>query len=297
MATIEQPNSKVPRPRLEGYKILSLAGTGAKAHIYLAESEAGERFAIKHVICNDKSDESGVRQVMDEHEAASKFNHPNLRRSLAIHVRKKWMRVSEVILVMEYVDGEELAEYAKELNLPGLVEAFLQVARGLQSMHQTGMVHADLKPGNILVSTDGVVKIIDFGQSCKIGTAKPKRQGTPDYIPYEQYHCMELDARCDVFSLGATIYSVLTGKAMTTEMNKQLNEHHAAAQVSRKPQKQSPWEGVDLPPILIKLIEDCCQNDREDRPRNMGGVIARLELIEASLAWNASTMSNPGEAV
>ncbi len=288
MAVAEQPSSKMPKPRLDGYKILSLAGTGAKAHIYLAENEAGERFAIKHVLCEDKSGESGVRQVTAEHEVSSKFTHPNLRRSFEIHVRKKWMRVTEVILVMEFVEGEELQNYAKDRELPELVAAFLQAARGLRAMHQAGLVHADLKPQNILVNQAGVVKIIDFGQSCKIGTAKPKRQGTPDYIPYEQYHCMELDPRSDVFSLGATIYQVLTGEPMTTEMNKQLNEHHAAAQVTRKPQRETPWEGVDLPPILLKLIEDCCQNERNNRPRNIGEVIARLELIEASLARRAA---------
>lgn len=282
---------------MDGYKILSLAGTGAKAHIYLAENEAGERFAIKHVICNEKAGESGVRQVVDEHEAASKFTHPNLRKSLEIHVRKKWMRVSEVILVMEYVKGDDLLDYVSGRPLVDQVDTFLQTARALLAMHRVGMVHADLKPENILVTEQGHVKIIDFGQSCSIGTAKEKIQGTADYIPYEQVHRIELDSRCDVFSLGATMYRVLSGRAMTTEMNKQLNEHHAAAQVSRKPLKGSPWEGVDLPPILIKLIEDCCQNERENRPRNMGEVIARLELIEASLAWNAAATSDPGEAV
>jgi serine/threonine protein kinase len=285
---MEQPLSKTRRPRLPGYKVLGLAGTGAKAHIYRAESPEGRLVAIKHVLCDGRADESAVRQVITEHETASKLNHPNLRRSYEIHVRKKWMRIQEVVLVMEYVDGEHLTTFAKGCDTVQLVDIFLQTARGLRAMHQAGLVHADLKPLNILVQSEAGVKIIDFGQSCPIGTAKQKIQGTPDFIPPEQVHLLPLDARCDVFSLGATMYCIMTGHPLQTELNKHLTEQHAAAQVSRKPLEAPIWEDLDVPVGITKLVEDCCQAERDNRPADMATVIARLELVHASLTRQTS---------
>ena len=293
---MEQPFSKTPWPRLPGYKVRELVGSGAKAHIYRAEGPDGNRVAIKHLLCNGKADQSAIRQVVAEHETASKLDHPNLRRSYSIHFRKKWMRVQEVILVMEYVEGEHLTEYAKSCGMVELADTFLQVARGLRAMHQAGLVHADLKPLNILVGRRGTVKIIDFGQSCPAGTAKQKIQGTPDFIPPEQVHLSPLDPRCDVFSLGATMYCLLAGHPLKTELNKHLTEQHAAAQVSRKPLKAPIWEDLDIPAILTKLVEDCCQVEREDRPQDMGTVIARLELIHASLTRQAGPIPEIDES-
>jgi len=293
---MEQPLSKTPWPRLPGYKVLELVGTGAKAHIYRAEDPDGNLVAIKHVVCDGKGDQSAVRQVTTEHDTASKLNHPNLRRSFDIRFRKKWMRVQEVVLVMEYVEGERLTEYAKNCDTVELIDKFLQAARGLRAMHQAGLVHADLKPLNILITGDGTVKIIDFGQSCPVGTAKQKIQGTPDFIPPEQVHLKPLDPRCDVFSLGATMYCLLTGHPLKTEMNKHLTEQHAAAQVSRKPLNAPIWEDLEFPVIITKLVEDCCQAEREDRPQDMANVVARLELIHASLTRQAGPVPEIDES-
>ena len=274
--------------------MLALAGTGAKAHIYLAEKESdGTHVAIKHIVCDGNRDESAIRQVMAEHEAANRFTHPNLRRSLEIHFKKKWMKTQEVILVMEYVDGDSLESFSRNRDIRDVTGLFCQTALGLRAMHQIGVVHADLKPGNILVSMDGQVKIIDFGQSCPIGTAKRKIQGTLDYIPPEQVHREELDARCDVFSLGATMYFVLTGHPIATEMNQQLSGDHAAGLLGRKPRRGAAWDNLDLPPSLTKLIEDCCQPNRDDRPRDMGTVLSRLELVQASLERNPPAHQMP----
>ncbi|UCG34465.1 MAG: serine/threonine protein kinase [Phycisphaerales bacterium] len=292
---MEQPLSKTPWPRLPGYKVRELVGTGAKAHIYLGEDPDGNVVAVKHVVPAHKADDSAIRQVVTEHETASKLNHPNLRRSYSIHFRKKWMRIQEVILVMEFVDGRPLTEYAKTCGLVELVDKFIQVAKGLRAMHQSGLVHADLKHINILVRRDGGVKIIDFGQSCPVGTAKQKIQGTPDFIPPEQVHLRPLDPRCDVFSLGATMYYLLTGHPLKTEMNKHLTEQHAVAQVSRKPTTDPIWEDLDLPVGLTRLIEECCQPEREDRPADMATVIARLELIHASLTREPKKVDESAE--
>ena len=89
--------------------------------------------------------------------------------------------VKEMLLSMELFDGKNL-EDSPSLSLLDVLLVFRMVASGLQAMHQQGFVHCDIKPNNILISEAGSIKIIDLGQSCKIGTIKPRIQGTPDYI-------------------------------------------------------------------------------------------------------------------
>ncbi len=121
------------------------------------------------------------------------------------------VKVTEAFLVMELFDGKPL-DVRPPSDLFSIIDAFLQVAQGLKSMHALGYAHCDLKPNNILRSESGAVKVIDFGQSCKIGTVKERIQGTPDYISPEQVNRRPISVQTDIFNFGATLYMVLTGK-------------------------------------------------------------------------------------
>ena len=143
-------------------------------------------------------------------------------------------------------------------------------------MHQMGYAHCDIKPNNILRNDTGKVKVIDFGQSCKIGTVKERIQGTPDYIAPEQVARRPISVQTDVFNLGATLYWALTGKLIPTlyTVNKkgeqQLPARHAIRHAGG-PQPQGPAGGVEPG-------DGDDQHEAQKRPADMDEVITRLEL-------------------
>jgi serine/threonine protein kinase len=154
------------------------------------------------------------------------------------------------------------------------------VASGLNAMHQQGFVHCDIKPNNILLSESGSIKIIDLGQSCKIGTTKPRIQGTPDYIAPEQVRRKPLGPKTDVFNLGATMYWALTGRNVPTLIPKRKN---GIGLVIPK-NCPAPHEIRKKVPIGVsKLVMDCIKDDPVERPRNMMMVISRLDLMIHSI--------------
>lgn len=282
--------------RLPEYDIVRCIGVGARAKIYLAHDPRGRVVAVKYLKISTRSDESGLRQMIAEHNVARRFNHPNLRKTYDLRIHRRWMRPVDASLIMEYVDGTVLHEYARQVGLPELLEAVRQAAIGLQEMHRMGLVHADVKPHNILVDRSGVAKLIDFGQSAPIGEAKRKIQGTMDFIAPEQVQREPLDPRTDVFALGATLYWVLTGKPVPTELNQQLIVH--PEEVMNRRRFDSPeWGDLNLPIGLVRLVEQCCQPERELRPPDMAAVISRIELIQAMLQRQARGVGGDGQDV
>jgi len=155
-------------------------------------------------------------------------------------------------------------------------------------MHDLGYLHTNIKPNNILLTDNGSIKIIDFGQSCPIGFKKPRIQGTPDYIAPEQVERRRLTQQTDVFNLGATLYWALTGKAYPTVIGKggqRQTTHHRSL-------IPPPHElNNDVPPGLSKLSMDCCRHDPPRRPMGMKEVISRLETARQVLAKRRSSAS------
>jgi len=152
------------------------------------------------------------------------------------------------------------------------------VASGLNSMHQRGYVHCDMKPNNILMSKSGSIKIIDLGQSCKIGTTKQRIQGTPDYIAPEQVKRKPLGPKTDVFNLGATMYWALTGHNVPTLIPKKNNLGLVIPQ-----QMRAPHEIRNIPKGISKLVMDCVKEDPTERPNNMMSVVSRLDVLVHSI--------------
>jgi len=188
-------------------------------------------------------------------------------------------KVKELLLSMEFFGGETL-EDSPTLSLGDVLLVFRMVASGLQVMHREGFVHCDIKPNNILLSKSGTIKIIDLGQSCKIGTTKPRIQGTPDYIAPEQVKRKPLGPKTDIFNLGATMYWAITGKNIPTLIPK-TNELGLPIP---PPPRVAPHEiKKQLPIGVSKLVMDCIEDDPALRPRNMMTVISRLDLMVHSI--------------
>jgi serine/threonine protein kinase len=266
---------------IAGYEVLSTLGFGARSTIYaVRDPKIGEVYALKRVVKSSPSDQRYLDQAIQEHEIASKFDHASLRKSLRLIKQREFIRVSEVLVLMEMVDGKTLEHYQAK-DMVDLVEIIQQVADGLVVMHQKQFVHADIKPNNVMVTERGEVKIIDFGQSCPTGTQKQRIQGTPDYIAPEQVLRKPITPQTDVFNLGATLYWLLTRKHVPTLIPKR----GAGIQLRVERRCDTPAEvNPEVPPALSSLVMDCIETSPSERPATMTEVSSRLEIARAQLA-------------
>ncbi len=272
--------STMPR-HLFGYNVVEFLGEGAGSRIYVVtEPISNKLFALKHVIRKDEKDIRFVEQLEAEFEVSRQFRHPGLRRALDLKVNKTLLRkVTEAALVMELVDGTPLDSRRPE-RMADMVSVFIGTAQALAALHQLGYVHCDLKPNNILVDSDGMVKVIDFGQACKVGTVKERIQGTPDYISPEQVKCEPVTQRTDIFNFGATMYWGLTGQKIPTLFTiKRAENSFLVDSEIRSPRELNPR----VPEPLSNLVMDCCRTVVAKRPGDIGEIARRLEIMHHGL--------------
>ncbi len=264
-------------PEISGYRTLSQIGVGARSTInQVVRVTSGQFFALKRVVRKNADDDRFLQQVETEYEISSQIDHPALRKSLEIRRTRKWFKVQELQILMEYVSGKTL-EQARPVDIGSAISVIRRVAEGLHALHEHGYVHADIKPNNIILTDKGEVKIIDFGQSCPIGHKKERIQGTPDYIAPEQVQKLPLDRRTDVFNLGATLYWVLTNRTFPTD----LRQSAKPGGHEIKAPKLAPKDVVPaIPAALSQLAMDCCRSAPDKRPADMTRVIARLDAAD-----------------
>ena len=267
---------------VSGYNIVEKLGIGARSLIYhVINPNTGEIFALKRVIREENEDTRFLEQAITEFEVSSKFSHPTLRKSIECKRFRKWMKLAEVQVIMEYVNGVSLEKRRPE-RIDDAVNLFIKLAEGLDVIHKAGYVHADIKPNNIILTDDGP-KIIDFGQSCPIGFIKPRIQGTPDYIAPEQVKRRHLTAQTDVYNLGATLYWALTGQTFPTLISRKGKSDEftiATGAGTPSPHQLNPA----VPAVLSRLVMESCAFRRSDRPNDMKDVIKRLEMAQHVMA-------------
>lgn len=271
-----------------GFTIMKRLGTGARSTIYLAiDKEANTEVALKRIIYQKPEDTRIFEQVETEFKVAQSVDHPYIRKCYKLKKIRSFFRVRELLMSMELFDGQTL-EDGPALSLLDVLLIFRMVATGLNAMHQKGFVHCDMKPNNILLNKAGGIKIIDLGQSCRIGTTKQRIQGTPDYIAPEQVKRKPLGPKTDIFNLGATMYWALTGHNVPTLIPKK-DSFGLPVQQEFKP----PHEIRDqLPMPVSKLVMDCVKEEPAERPQDMMTVISRLDLIIHSIIASKKTEKN-----
>jgi serine/threonine protein kinase len=265
--------------KLLQYDVVGRLGEGARSTIYAVYDPVLKKlYALKHVIRKEDKDQRFIDQVKAEYEVSHTFNHPNLRKSFELKIIKAMLiKDKEAFLVMELFEGKALDERLPA-DMIAVLDVFIQAAEGLKTMHQLGYVHCDIKPNNILRNEAGLVKVIDFGQSCKIGTVKERIQGTPDYIAPEQVARKPVTPQTDIFNLGATLYWAMAGKTIPTlyTVNKHGQNSFLVDTRIDTPQQLNP----KVPPALSNLIMDCVATSASKRPAGMEEVIQRLELAK-----------------
>jgi len=265
--------------KLLKYEVLERLGEGARSVIYaVSDPDTRQVYALKHVIRAGHKDLRFIEQMETEYEISRQFTHPNLRKSYDLKlVKKLFVRITEAYLLMEMVDGKPL-DVRPPRSVMDVVDTFIPTAQGLRALHQMGYAHCDLKPNNILRNDRGEVKVIDFGQGCRIGTVKERIQGTPDYIAPEQVARRPISVQTDVFNLGATMYWALTGTNIPTlyTVNRKGDNSFLLDQTIQTPADMNNR----CPAGLSNLVMECVSTRVQKRPADMDQVINRLELIK-----------------
>lgn len=276
---------------VQGYRILQEIGRGAASIVYLAQDPKTKQvWALKHVQKHTPKDQRFLDQAAMEYKVAQAVKNPGVRRIEKMMKKGSLLSVKELFVLMELLDGEPLDQY-KIKSMPDAVSIFRQVADGLAAMHDAGYVHADMKPHNVIVGVDHgklTGKVIDLGQSCKIGTVKERIQGTPDYIAPEQVHRRAITAKTDVYNFGATMYWCLTGTHIPTAMGSGNDSLMNSVDDSLM-QKATPAIELnkDIHPKLNAVIMQCVEANPNDRPDSMHKVADQLDLIYGILKAQA----------
>ncbi len=279
------------------YRLLSLLGAGEMSAVYLAEHILMERrCAIKVLPANKVQDTSYLGRFHREARAVAAMNHMNIVR--AYDVDKQTESGTDIhFLVMEYVEGRNVEQVVKDqgpLDYVTAVDTIRQAADGLGHAHHLGMVHRDVKPGNLLIDNTGIVKLLDLGlarffksddeESLTIKHDE-KVLGTADYLAPEQaVDSHQVDARADIYSLGCTMYFALTGHPPFTDGT--LVQRLLAHQTKTPPSVS--YERPDIDPSLLAILDKMMAKKTSDRYQSSAEVSEALSrwLIEhAPTAW------------
>jgi tetratricopeptide (TPR) repeat protein/tRNA A-37 threonylcarbamoyl transferase component Bud32 len=211
------------RSTISHYRIVRQLGSGGMGEVFLADDTTlGRKVAIKMLPERSVGSDLARRRLINEAKAAAVLDHPNI---CAIH------EVGEeddcVFIVMQYIDGESLAERIGQQALPpaDVVDIGMQAAQALEAAHTAGVIHRDIKPHNIILTPRGQLKVLDFGlakrpaQSAAVTqTSEPltvagSLVGTPAFMSPEQLRGLDVDERSDIYALGVTLYECATGRS------------------------------------------------------------------------------------
>ena len=261
------------------YRVISEIGAGGMGVVYKAEDLRLGRFvALKFLPTQLVRDEDARRRLFAEARAASSLDHPNVCTIYDVEE----LPDGRVFLAMAFCDGETLKERLERGVIPTTeaVRLAAQIARGLARAHQAGIVHRDVKPGNIMVTTDGDAKLLDFGIAKASGGVDMTRTGTTvgtvAYMAPEHVRGGTADARSDVWSLGVVLYEMLAGRHPFTGGD----NYELLTAIVERPVPPLP---SDVPPPLAGIVSRALDRNANGRFATAGEMASTLEqLLQAA---------------
>jgi TolB-like protein len=279
--------------RVGPYEILAPLGRGGMGEVYRArDSRLGREVAIKSLTAEIASDPDGLARFRREAQTLAALNHPNIATIYGLEEAGDAPH-----LVLELVAGETLAERLARGPLPPRValELGIQIARAIEAAHERGVVHRDLKPGNVMITTSGVAKVLDFGlaksdvvpvaggdlsQSPTLhvppaATIPGVILGTAAYMSPEQARGFAVDRRSDVWSFGCVLYECFTGRTA-------FGGATVSDLIAKILEREPDWSALPAgtAPRVREILRRCLRKEVEARPRDIRDV--RLELEEVA---------------
>ena len=294
--------------KLGPYEITAAIGAGGMGEVYRAkDARLGRDVAIKVLPASFAQDSERLRRFEAEARAVAALNHPNI---LAVHDVGE--HHGAPYLVCELLEGETLRESLREGPLPQrrAIEYASQIAEGLAAAHNKEIVHRDLKPDNVFVTTDGRIKILDFGLA-KLARAQAASAdgsdatapgptqttpgialGTAGYMSPEQVRGKEVDARTDIFAFGAILYEMLSGqRAFRGETSVETMNA-----ILKEDPPEFATEKLRVSPGLERIVRRCLEKERERRFQSARDLGFALEAVSGSTVSYPSSASLSGPA-
>ena len=279
-----RPMQTPRRVKLGPFRLEERIGEGGMGIVYRAyDPQLRRAVAIKRIHERYEKDEAYNRLFLGEARAVAAVSHPNIAQIFSIHPGED---DEPSFFAMEYVEGlsvESRVRASGPVPIPLAIEIGIQAARGLRAAHRNGIVHRDVKPSNLLLDETNQVKLVDFGLAIQTAELDPPTEDddqilcTPHYVSPEQARGWRVDQRSDIYSLGCTLYFVLTGREpFQREQRSDLFAAHAN-ETAEPPSAHR--DGI--PPELDRLILRMLEKRPEDRP---GQYEPLLEEFDALLA-------------
>jgi serine/threonine protein kinase/cytochrome c-type biogenesis protein CcmH/NrfG len=285
------------RKKIGRYEICSKLGAGGMGEVYLAhDTKLDRKVALKILPSDMVDDQTGdrVRRFVQEARAASALNHPNILTIYEIDEID-----SEQFIATEFIDGHTLRERIKMTPFTPLeaIEVGIQVASALGATHSVGIIHRDIKPDNIMLRHDGIVKVLDFGLAKLtrereslgtnsfattqnlLNTAVGVVLGTAQYMSPEQARGMEVDPRTDIWSLGCVLYELISGRQPFAA---QTRIDVVSGILSREPESLLPHL-AEGPRDLDRVVFRALRKDREERYQTVKDLLIDLKDLKKEI--------------
>jgi serine/threonine protein kinase/tetratricopeptide (TPR) repeat protein len=257
------------------YRILEKLGEGGMGVVYTAQDTTlDRRVALKFLPVGVKDQSLEKARFLQEARAAATLNHPNI---CTIH------EIGDVggeqFIVMELVDGKTLRQLSPVRDVKTAVSYAIQIGEGLQEAHRQGIIHRDIKADNIMLNSRNQIKVMDFGLAKLRGSVNLTRSsstlGTLAYMAPEQLQGAEADVRADIFSFGAVLYEMFTGKTPFR------GEHEAAMVYSILNEQPAPLTGMrpDLSPDVDRIVRRALEKNPAERYQHVDDMVVDLRRL------------------
>jgi len=290
-----------PGTTLSHYRIISKIGAGGMGEVYRAQdTELGRPVALKFLSGEVAAHQTRMKRFIQEAKAASALNHPNI-----LTVYEIGRADDATFIATEFIDGVTLRRHMRHcLKLIEVLDIATQIASALVAAHAAGIVHRDIKPDNIMVRTDGIVKVLDFGLAklterqdsstgpeattmALVNTEAGAVVGTIAYMSPEQAAGREVDARSDVWSLGVVLYEMITARPPFEGVSK---SHTIVAITDSEPLPITHF-APEVPEALEWIIAEALTKDTEERCQTAKELLGKLRRLKQRIESGAMPTS------